>query len=102
MADDKDDLVELEEPETGPDEDMEGNRIWMRGLWMLVLALMFGLAETILAVMAVVQFLWMLFAKEKNTLLADFGKDLGKWLADVAMFQTGSTDEKPFPWKKWV
>ena len=95
------DAIELEEPGRGDDEPESGNAIWMRGLWMLVLALMFGLAETVLAVMAVVQFFWMLFAKEKNELLADFGKDLGKWMSDVAQFQTAATDEKPFPWKKW-
>jgi hypothetical protein len=67
MADEKDDLIELEEPETGSDADLDGNQIWLRGLW----------------------------------LLADFGKDLGKWMSDVAQFQTGSSEEKPFPWKKW-
>ena len=101
MADEKDDLVELEEPDTGVDENEGSNRIWMRGLWMIVLAVMFGLAETIMVVMALVQFLWILFAKEKNALLSDFGQDLGKWLSDVAMFQTAATDEKPFPWRKW-
>ena len=75
--------------------------IWIRGLWMIVLAILFGVGETILAVCAVIQWLWMLFTKQRNGLLADFGKDLGKWMQDVAAFQTASTDEKPFPWKKW-
>lgn len=75
--------------------------VWMRGLYMLVFALFFGLAETVLAVIAVVQFLWMVFTKEKNQALADFGKSLGRWLASVAEFQSGARDEKPFPWGKW-
>jgi hypothetical protein len=92
----------------GPDSSQDGSvgfkapdGIWMRGLMMLILALMFGLAETVLAVVAVVQFLWMLFAKEKNTLLMGFGEDLAKWLAEVALFQSGATEDKPFPWAKW-
>ena len=95
-----DDPVDIEEP--GEADDFGANKgIWMRGLWMLVLALMFGLAETILAVTAVVQFLWMLITKEKNALLMDFGEDLGNWLSAVARFQSGASEEKPIPWAKW-
>lgn len=75
--------------------------IWMRGLYMIIFALFFGVAETLLAVMAVVQFFWMLFKREKNQAIADFGTDLGRWLRRVAEFQTGSRDEKPFPWAGW-
>ena len=94
--------VELQRPPEGGDSAPEDSRdIWMRGLWMLLFALFFGLAETVLLVVAVVQFFWMLFAKEKNAGLAEFGADLGKWLRDVACFQAGVTDRKPFPWAKW-
>lgn len=94
------DPVNSEEPGFDDDFTGEGN-IWMRGLWMLVFAFLVELAKTILAVVALIQFLWMLFTKEKNELLVDFGRDLGTWLQDVARFQTGSTEQKPFPWAKW-
>lgn len=97
MAEFRDDPIEVEEPERF--DAPQG--IWMRGLWMLVLAVMFGLAETILAVTALVQWLWMLFSKERNSLLVEFGQDLGRWMRRVAEFQTGVTDDKPFPWRKW-
>ena len=98
--DDMIDPVESREPRKG-ERFQAPEGIWMRGLMMLILAFMFALAETVLAVVAVVQFLWMLFAKEKNTLLSDFGSSLGKWLSDVARFQSGATEDKPFPWAKW-
>ncbi|MFT4999755.1 MAG: hypothetical protein ACI861_001658 [Paracoccaceae bacterium] len=78
----------------------QGN-VWKRGLFMLIFFALFALAETVLVVVAVIQFLWMLFAKEKNEGLADFGQSLGRWLQRVADFQTGATDDKPFPWGKW-
>ena len=90
--------LEIEEPEERF-EAPEG--IWMRGLWMIVLAFLFGLGETILVVVALVQWLWMLFTKEKNGFLVDFGADLATWLRDVARFQTGATEDKPFPWARW-
>ena len=80
--------------------DMPEN-IWMRGLYMILLAVLFGFAEAILGLMALVQFGWMLFAKEKNTFIADVGTDLGRWMAAVVDFQTGRTEDKPFPWDSW-
>ena len=103
MAKVKSEPVEIEEPEDHSDGEWDDRKsIWMRGLMMLILAFMFALAETVLAVVAVVQFFWMLIAKEKNAFLADFGKDLGNWLAAVARFQSGATEDKPFPWAKWT
>lgn len=101
------DPVELREPEKDgaggdADSDLEApENIWMRGLMTIILAVMFRLAEVILAVIAVVQFLWMLIAKEKNPLLMGFGADLGSWMQDAARFMAAITEDKPFPWKKW-
>jgi Domain of unknown function (DUF4389) len=83
------------------EQGFSGNQVWKRGLWMLVFVVLFELAKTVLFVVALVQFFWMLFAREKNAGLADFGKEMGKWLAAVALFQSGASDEKPFPWAKW-
>jgi uncharacterized membrane protein required for colicin V production len=79
----------------------QNKSIWMRGLWMLILAVLFGVAETVLLVATLLQFLWMVFAKEKNQLLVEFGRKLANWLSKTARFQTGDSDEKPFPWTAW-
>ena len=113
LGDDSDPRV-LEEPGTEekrsgydhkepPDWEIEGEpeNPWMRGLWMVVLAILFGVGQSILLLGAVLQFLWLIFAKEKNENIAEFGKDLADWLARVALFQTGSTEEKPFPFARW-
>lgn len=81
------------------DDDFENP--WMRGLWMVVLAILFGVGQTILLIAAVLQFLWLLFRKEKNENIADFGEELSDWLARVALFQTGATEDKPFPFSRW-
>jgi len=75
--------------------------IWLRGFYMILFAIFFALAETLLGVLALVQFFWMLFKKEKNRAIVDFGRSLGLWMRDVAAFQTGVSDEKPFPWTGW-
>jgi len=75
--------------------------VWMRGLYMLLLALAFGIAQTLLCVTAVVQFLWLLFTGEKNAQVTRFGGSLSRWLGDAARFLTGVSDTKPFPWASW-
>jgi hypothetical protein len=43
----------------------------------------------------------MLFAKERNEFIGDFGVSIGKWMGQIVEYQTAKTDEKPFPWAKW-
>lgn len=75
--------------------------VWMRGLYMLLLLLAFWVAHGLLCVAAVAQFLWLLFAGEANSLLAQFGKSLSRWLADAARYLTCASEMKPFPWAPW-
>jgi Domain of unknown function (DUF4389) len=77
------------------------SEIWMRGLFMLLLMLAFGVAQGLLWVTAIVQFLWLFFNREPNAFLVGFGKSLSLWLAETARFITCATDEKPFPWAPW-
>lgn len=84
-----------------PSDDSGKSRIWIRGLQVIILAVLFGVAETILFIMAVLQFGWMLFTGKRNEAIAGFGTKLGRWLADVAAFQTGATEDKPFPWREF-
>ena len=74
---------------------------WKRGLIMLVLIFGFGVIQGLLYLTAVVQFVWLLIAKERNGLLAGFGNSLAVWLAETARFLCCATDEKPFPWRSW-
>jgi uncharacterized membrane protein YsdA (DUF1294 family) len=72
--------------------------IWMRGLMMLIFAMLIGLTQTILHALTLLQFVLMLIDKGKpNARIAEFGKDLGGWLAKAAAFQTAQTETRPWP-----
>lgn len=86
--------------ETKPTE-VRTSEIWKRGLLMLLLMFAFGVGQGLLFVTAVVQFLWLLFAKEPNALLVRFGKSLALWLAETARFLCCASEVKPFPWADW-
>ncbi len=95
----KDDRDDDEDDDDWDEDDREIP--WMRGLWMLVIGGLFYVALWILMIAALIQFLWMAFAKEKNDNVTDFGKSLSRWMAGATRFLTGVSEEKPFPWGKW-
>ena len=98
----EDEPVPLPEPGTDETESYEPPESpWLRGLHMLVFAVLLEVAQWVLLVATVLQFLWILFAKEKNAFIAEFGDSLSKWLARAARFQTAATEDKPFPWRRW-
>ena len=72
-----------------------------RLLYSVVFLILFAIVETLLWVMTVAGFLWMLINQgQPNENIAEFGARLGVWLKKVAMYLSGTTDEKPFPWRE--
>jgi hypothetical protein len=71
----------------------------MRLIYMLLIAFMLSISQTVLTVLTVVQFIIMLVnTGERNARLADFGTDLGIWMAKAARYQSAASDVKPWPW----
>jgi Domain of unknown function (DUF4389) len=89
------------DPRTLPDPEAKPKgSIWLRGLVMLIVAILISLAQTVLHALTVVQFALMLIEKGKpNAQIANFGKSLGGWLAKAAAFQTAQSDAKPWPFE---
>lgn len=75
--------------------------IWLRGLLMLLMALCFQLASTLLGLLAVVQFVLTLLKDTPNARLRAFGQSLGSYLRQIADFVSFATDDVPFPFSDW-
>jgi hypothetical protein len=61
--------------------------------------MMLGLAQTILQVTALIQFILMVTRHGRpNVEIAWFGKRMGDWMAKAVRYQTAADDEKPWPW----
>lgn len=81
-----------------PDPATQEN-IGVRLLYMILIAVMISLAQTVLTVVTIIQFVIMLINnREPNPRLADFGTDLGVWMAKAARYQTAASEVKPWPW----
>ncbi|SDK81396.1 DUF4389 domain-containing protein [Aliiruegeria lutimaris] len=84
----------------GPQPEPGGkDSLFLRLVYMLLIYFMIGIANTILAVATLVQIVIMLLNKhEPNPRLADFGTDLGIWIAKAARYQVAASEVKPWPW----
>ncbi|WP_071672926.1 DUF4389 domain-containing protein [Nioella nitratireducens] len=82
----------------GEQFEAEVDPIGLRLLFMIIIAVMISLAQTVLGVATVVQFIILLINKTPNERLADFGTDLGVWVAKAARYQTAASNVKPWPW----
>ena len=77
----------------------EDENIFLRLVYMIIIAVMISFAQTILGVLTILQFIIMLINnKEPNERLAEVGTDLGVWVAKAARYQTAASDVKPWPW----
>ena len=80
-------------------EPEKADNLLERLVYMILIAIMISVAQTVLGLMTVVQFVIMLVSnKQPNERLAEFGTDLGIWIAKAARYQTAASNVKPWPW----
>ncbi|MCC5965841.1 MAG: DUF4389 domain-containing protein [Natronohydrobacter sp.] len=74
--------------------------LWKRLVFMLIIAAMLSIAQSILFLIAVVQFVILVIdQRQPNERLADFGCMVGAWVAKAARYMSIATDAKPWPFK---
>lgn len=75
--------------------------IWIRGLFMLLMALAFQVSGTVLCIVTVIQFLMTLLNDLPNARLVYFGRSLGRYLRQIVDFLSFATEQLPFPFNDW-
>lgn len=75
--------------------------LWLRLLYMLLMAVAFQITASVLCVVAFVQFVLALVSDGANARLARFGGDLGRYLRQIAGFVSFAREELPFPFTEW-
>lgn len=85
----------------GEQPEVEKDKLAIRFVYMVLIWFMLNIANTVLGVLTVIQFVIMLINSGKqNERLGDFGTDLGVWIAKAARFQTAASEVKPWPWSE--
>ena len=76
-------------------------QIWVRGVLMLLMALLFQLSGTLLFIVAAMQFVFALVSGAPNARLLAFGRSLGRYVQQIANFLTFVSETLPFPFNDW-
>ena len=95
-------LEQSEQPEqTGQLEQDKQGSIWVRGLYMLLFAVIAHIAELVIGLVMLVQFILKAFTENTNDNLLSFGNQLGRYVLEIVQFLTFNTEDKPFPFNAW-
>ena len=76
-------------------------KLWVRLLLLILLAAAFQLAASVLLFVAVVQLVLAAATGAPNLRLQHLGRSLGRYLGQVADFESFSSEELPFPFSAW-
>lgn len=74
---------------------------WMRGLYIVMFAVILAITRVVLWAVVVLQFLLTLFTGEPNARLRTFGLSLAAFFYQIVAFITFNSDERPFPFSPW-
>lgn len=84
-----------------PDTPVNRRNIWIRGLFMLLMALAYQLTGTVVCIVTVIHFLIMLMNGTPNARLVSFGRSMGRYLQQIVNFLSFASEEIPFPFSDW-
>ena len=79
------------------EENLKSRSTWLRLLFMIVLAFIYGISRIVVGAVVVLQFLVVLFTGETNERLRAFGRSLSTYTYQVLLYLTYNTEERPFP-----
>lgn len=82
-------------------ENVTRRDIWLRLVFMMVLGVAFYVAEFIIFIVVVFQFLSSLFTSHPNHRLKRLGRNLARYLQQITVYWTFATEDKPFPFAPW-
>ena len=82
-------------------ENVSDTNTWMRGLYMLLVGVVFKIATILVMAVAILQFLFKLLSGGVNPRLCAFGDDFGAYAAEIIRFLCYQTERKPYPFSEW-
>ena len=80
---------------------LTSKHLWSRALYMVLFVVAYVVAETLITLAAIFQFLSVLITGSANSPLLKFGLNLSTYIYQIVRFQTFNTEEKPFPFSDW-
>jgi hypothetical protein len=82
-------------------ENVKQKSIWIRGLYMILFALFYSIAEIVLFVSVIVQFCFKLFTGETNPQLLKLGQSIATYIYQIIQFLTFKSEYHVYPLGAW-
>jgi hypothetical protein len=82
-------------------ENIKQKSTWMRGLYMLLFAIFYSVAELVLFATVIFQFLLKLFTTETNPRLQKLGQSIGTYIYQIIQYLTFNSDYEVYPFGAW-
>lgn len=83
--------------ETPLAKNLKSKSIWMRLLFMLVIAFLYSISRIIVGAVVIVQSFWVLFTSDTNQKLKELGESLAVYTTQIILYLTFNTEERPYP-----
>ena len=82
-------------------QNLKSQSTWMRGLYILIYAVFYTIAEIVLFAVIVFQFLLKLFTADTNERLRKLGQGLSTYIYQILQYMTFNSDYQPYPFGAW-
>ena len=82
-------------------QNLKSTNTWMRGLYMLLYIIFSRIAELVLGVVILFQFLLKLFTGETNDRLLKLGQGLSTYVYQCLQYLSFNTEYQPYPFGAW-
>ncbi|MDT8453398.1 MAG: DUF4389 domain-containing protein [Gammaproteobacteria bacterium] len=78
-------------------ENIKDQGTWMRGLYILMYAVIYSVTEIVIALVVIIQFLFVLITRQANEKLLALGAGLSTYIYQILSYVTFNSDLRPFP-----
>jgi len=82
-------------------ESLKDGSSWLRLFFMLLFAVIYSVAEVVLVMVIVFQFLCVLLTGKRNDKALSLGAQLSSFIYQVLRYLTYNSDERPYPFADW-
>ncbi len=82
-------------------EHVSAKTTWIRGLYIILFAIVYSIAAWLVVAVVIFQFLSTLLTGNNNVQLLRFGRQLSDFVRQLLMFVTYNSDDKPYPFGPW-
>ena len=82
-------------------ENLADRSTWLRLLYMILFVVVFNIAEFVIGVIVVVQFLFKLLTGHALDRLGELGHSLASYVLEIIVFLTFASEDMPYPFGPW-